>query len=35
VHGLPAYFHDLTVVGTGEGRDGQVLVSTGDVLLAR
>lgn len=36
IHGLPAYFHDLTVLGTGEGGDGRpVLVNTGDVLLAR
>ena len=36
IRGLPAYFHDLTVVGTGEGTSGApVLVNTGDVLLAR
>lgn len=36
VRGLPAYFHDVTVVGTGERtRGGPVLVNTGDVLLAR
>lgn len=35
VRGLPAYFHDLTVVGTGEGAPGgPVMVNTGDVLLA-
>ena len=34
--GLPAYFHDLTVLGSGEtgGRPGLV-VDTGDVLVAR
>jgi hypothetical protein len=34
--GLPAYFHDLRVLGTGEtgGRDG-VVVDTGDIVLAR
>lgn len=34
VHSLPAYFHDLTVLGTGEGA-GPVAVNTGDVLMAR
>lgn len=36
IRGLPAYFHAVTVVGTGEGAGGvPVLVNTGDVLLAR
>lgn len=36
VRGLPALFHDVTVVGTGEGADGRpVLANTGDVLLTR
>ena len=35
IRALPARFHDVTVVGTGEGRDRPVLVNTGDVLLAR
>ena len=36
IRGLPAYFHDLTVLGTGEGARGRpVLVNTGDVLIAR
>ena len=36
VRGLPAYFHDLTVLGTGEGSRGRpVLVNTGDILIAR
>lgn len=36
VRGLPAYFHDVTVLGTGEGEQGRpVMVNTGDVLLAR
>lgn len=36
VRGLPAYFHDLAVLGTGEGARGRpVLVNTGDILIAR
>jgi hypothetical protein len=36
VRGLPAHFHDVRVLGTGEGDDGRpVMVNTGDVLLAR
>ncbi|HST58040.1 MAG TPA: M23 family metallopeptidase [Longimicrobium sp.] len=36
VRGLPAYFHDLTVIGTGEGGEGRpVLVNTGDVIVTR
>jgi hypothetical protein len=32
---LPAYFHGVTVIGSGEGRDGKaIMVNTGDVLLA-
>lgn len=36
IRGLPAYFHDLTVMGTGEGSEGRpVLVNTGDVIVTR
>jgi hypothetical protein len=36
VRALPPYFHDLTVLGTGEGADGRAVpVNTGDVLIAR
>jgi hypothetical protein len=34
VRALPAYFHDVKVVGTGEGQT-PVQVNTGDVLIAR
>ncbi|WP_420128907.1 M23 family metallopeptidase [Longimicrobium sp.] len=34
VRALPPYFHDLTVIGTGEGADGApVMVNTGDIIL--
>jgi hypothetical protein len=36
VRSMPAWFHGVTVVGTGEGRRGEaVAVNTGDVLVAR
>jgi hypothetical protein len=36
IRALPAYFHDVTVIGTGEGgRRNRIRVNMGDVLLTR
>ena len=36
ITGMPAYFHDVTVVGTGETGNGKgVALDSGDIVIAR